>query len=146
VLYDRLGSRYLTTLGLGVSTLSLLLLAFIGDQTSLVYVFVVLALMGMGQSIFLVPNTASLLSRIADVDAGITAGLLATSRNLGMLAGAAFGSIVFGSWFSYFSSGAELGSYHPALSGPFISALQATMLCFAALSLINVVISWQRDS
>jgi MFS family permease len=146
MLYDGLGSRYLTTLGLGVSTISLLLLACVGEQTSLVFVFVVLALMGMGQSIFLVPNTASLLSRIDDVDAGITAGLLATSRNLGMLAGAALGSMVFGSWFSYFSSGVELGSYQPALSGPFISALRATMLCFAVLSLINAAISWQRDS
>lgn len=145
MLYDRLGSRYLTTLGLGVSTFSLVLLAFVGEQTSLIFVFIVLALMGMGQSIFLAPNTASLLSRIADVDAGVTAGLLATSRNLGMLAGAALGSILFGSWFSYFSSGVELGSYHAALSGPFIKALQATMLCFAALSLANVVISWQRD-
>jgi EmrB/QacA subfamily drug resistance transporter len=144
MLYDRIGSRYLTTLGLAICTTSLLLLAALGEQTPLVFVFMVLALLGMGQSMFLAPNTASLLSRIDDADAGITSGLLATSRNLGMLVGAALSSILLGAWFHYFSAGIELGSYNPALSGDFISALRATMFCLAAVSLLNVLISWRR--
>ena len=146
LLYDRLGSRYLTTIGLSICTLALLLLAAIDQTTGLVPIFIVLALLGMGQSMFLAPNTASLLSRIPEVDAGITSGLLATSRNLGMLAGAAFGSMIFGAWFGYFSGGEELSSFRPALSGPFISSLRWTLLCTAALSAINVVISWQREN
>ncbi len=146
MLFDRLGSRYLTTLGLGICTVSLLALATVDEQTSLILIFLVLALLGMGQSMFLAPNTASLLSKISEVDAGITSGLLATSRNLGMLAGAAFGSMIFGAWFAYFSSGAELGNYEPVLSGVFITSLRMTMLCMAAVSLVNVVISWQRDN
>lgn len=146
MLYDRFGSRYLTTLGLSVCTVSLFLLAAVGKQTSIVLVFIALALLGMGQSMFLAPNTASLLSRIDDADAGITSGLLATSRNLGMLAGAALSSILFGVWFSYFSAGAELRNYDPTLGGAFILALRATMLCLAAVSVLNVTISWQRKS
>ncbi|MGI9571584.1 MAG: MFS transporter, partial [Desulfobulbia bacterium] len=144
LLYDRLGSRYLTTIGLSICTLSLLLLSTISQATGLVPIFVILALLGMGQSMFLAPNTASLLSRIPEVDAGITSGLLATSRNLGMLAGAAFGSMIFGAWFGHFSAGAELSSYNQALSAPFISALRWTLLCLAAVSALNVCISWQR--
>jgi len=144
MLYDRFGSRYLTTTGLTICTGSLLLLASIDEQTSLAFVFAALAFLGMGQSIFLAPNTASLLSRIDDTDAGITSGLLATSRNLGMLVGAAFSSILFGTWFSYFSAGAELGNFDPALSDAFIAALRATMICLAAVSLSGVLISWQR--
>ena len=97
-----------------------------------------------GLSMFLAPNTASLLSRIPEVDAGITSGLLATSRNLGMLAGAAFGSMIFAAWFAYFSAGEELSSFNPTLSDPFISSLRWTLRCTAALSAINVLISWQR--
>lgn len=145
-LYDRLGSRYLTSLGLTICTLSLLLLAVADQHTNLVAIFIALALLGMGQSMFLAPNTASLLSRIPDGDVGITAGLLATSRNLGMLAGAASGSMVFSAWFSYFSAGGELSHYEPALIEPFVSSLQATMLCLAVVSTVNVLISWQREN
>ena len=144
MLYDRYGSRYLTTVGLSICTLALVLLSAIDQDTGLVPIFICLALLGMGQSMFLAPNTASLLSRIPEVDAGITSGLLATSRNLGMLAGAAFGTMIFAAWFGYFSSGEELSSYHPALSVPFISSLRWTLLCTAALSAVNVLISWQR--
>jgi EmrB/QacA subfamily drug resistance transporter len=145
MLYDRIGSRYLTTIGLSICTLALLLLATIGESTGLVQIFMTLALLGMGQSMFLAPNTASLLSRIPEVDAGITSGLLATSRNLGMLAGAAFCSMIFAAWFGYFSDGEELSSIRPALSVPFISALRWTLVCTAALSAVNVLISWQRQ-
>ena len=144
LLYDRLGSRYLTTMGLSICTLALLLLMLVSEQTNFIVICMILALLGMGQSMFLAPNTASLLSRIPDVDAGITSGLLATSRNLGMLMGAAFGSIVFAAWYGYFSSGDELRHYRPELAGAFIASLRATLLCAAAISAVNVYISWQR--
>ena len=145
MLYDRIGSRFLTTLGLSICTLALLLLSAIDQVTGLLPIFIALAMLGMGQSMFLAPNTASLLSRIPEVDAGVTSGLLATSRNLGMLAGAAFGTMIFGAWFGYFSAGEELSSFRPDLSGPFISSLRWTLLCTAALSALNVLISWQRE-
>ena len=145
MLYDRLGSRYLTTLGLSICTLSLLCLALLDEHTRLLTIFIVLALLGMGQSMFLAPNTASLLSRIPAGDAGITSGLLATSRNLGMLMGAAAGSMVFSAWYGYFSSGGELGNYRAVMAPVFIASLRATMCCFAALAAINACISWQRE-
>jgi predicted MFS family arabinose efflux permease len=144
LLYDRLGSRYLTTMGLSICTLALLLLMLVSEQTNFIVICMILALLGMGQSMFLAPNTASLLSRIPDVDAGITSGLLATSRNLGMLMGAAFGSIVFAAWYGYFSLGEELRDYRPELAEAFIASLRATLLCAAAISAVNVYISWQR--
>lgn len=144
-LYDRIGSRYLTTLGLGLSFIALLLLSQLSSDSTLADICWRLALVGMGQSIFLAPNTASLLSRIGDTDAGVTSGLLATSRNLGMLAGAAFGGITFAAWFGYFSGGDEIRNFVPAQTHFFISALQATFLCTALISLIAAVISWQRE-
>ena len=146
MLYDRMGSRYLTTLGLGICTVSLLCLAVVDEHTRLPVIFAVLALLGMGQSMFLAPNTASLLSKIPEDDAGITSGLLATSRNLGMLMGAASVSMVFSAWYGYFSSGGELANYSALMDSVFISSLRATMLCIAALSFCNVCISWQRQN
>jgi predicted MFS family arabinose efflux permease len=145
MLYDRLGSRLLTTLGLSICTLSLLGLAMIDGDTRLAVIFFILALLGMGQSMFLAPNTASLLSRIPEGDAGVTSGLLATSRNLGMLIGAAAASMIFSAWYGYFSSGDELGTYRALMEPVFVSSLRATMLCLAALAGVNVCISWRRE-
>ncbi len=144
MLFDRLGSRYLTTGGLLLSFTALLLLITIGEDSSILTIALRLALLGMGQSMFLAPNTASLLTRIHDVEAGITSGLLATSRNLGMLVGAAFAGIVFAAWFSHFSSGGELRQFSPAQVPFFMQALRATFSCAAIVSFISVLISWQR--
>lgn len=144
-LYDRFGGRHLTTGGLLVCFVSLLLLAMTKADTPLVVMCGKLALLGMGQSMFLAPNTASLLARIKDDDAGVTAGLLATSRNLGMLCGAAFAGIVFAAWFGWFSGGGELYDYRPEQSPVFMDSFQATLLCAATVSLSAVLASWQRD-
>jgi EmrB/QacA subfamily drug resistance transporter len=145
MIYDRLGGRVLTTAGLAICFVALLSLALIDAESSLTAICGRLALLGMGQSMFLAPNTASLLSRIEDDDAGVTAGLLATSRNLGMLSGAAFAGIVFAGWFAWFTGGAEVRHYDPVQSDLFIAALRATFLCASAISLVAVLISWQRE-
>ncbi len=145
MLFDRLGGRILTTAGLAISFVALLSLATIDAVSSLPAICARLVLLGMGQSMFLAPNTASLLSRIGDDDAGVTAGLLATSRNLGMLFGAAFAGIVFAAWFSWFTGGAEIRHFDAGQSGQFVAALRATFLCAAAVSLAAVLISWQRE-
>ncbi len=145
MLFDRFGGRILTTVGLAISFLALLSLATIDGASSLIAICGRLVLLGMGQSMFLAPNTASLLSRIGDDDAGVTAGLLATSRNLGMLFGAAFAGIVFAAWFSWFTGGAEVRHFVSGQSAQFVAALRATFLCAATVSLAAVVISWQRE-
>ena len=53
--------------------------------------------------------------------------------------------MIFSAWLSYFSAGEELGSFRPDLSTPFILSLRWTLLCTAALSALNVLISWQRE-
>ncbi|MEE4165099.1 MAG: MFS transporter [Desulfocapsaceae bacterium] len=144
-LYDRFGSRYLTTGGLLLCCVALLLLSQLQSRTTLIDIGWRLSLLGLGQSVFLAPNTASLLSRGKDSDAALTSGLLATSRNLGMLFGAAFAGIVFAAWFGYFSGGAELGDYYPVQAQSFIRAFRSTLLCTALFSLAAACISWQRE-
>ena len=144
-LYDRMGSRYLTTGGLLLSCIALLSLTQLEADTSLSQIFWRLSLLGFGQSIFLAPNTASLLTRGKDADAAITSGLLATSRNLGMLMGAAFAGIVFAAWFGYFTDGIELRDYQQQQVEHFIRALRATLFCTMFFSILAAYISWHRE-
>lgn len=145
LLYDRFGSRYLTTGGLLLSCAALLSLTQLETGTSLIHIFWRLSLLGLGQSIFLAPNTASLLTRSRDADAAVTSGLLATSRNLGMLVGAAFAGIVFAAWFGYFAGGTALRDFQPEQAPSFMLAFRFTLFCTALFSIAAAAISWQRE-
>ena len=65
-LYDRIGARYLTTGGLVLSGLALLGLALLKATSSPLEIAGKLALLGAGQSIFLSPNSASVLSKVSE--------------------------------------------------------------------------------
>lgn len=143
-LYDQIGARILTTAGLGLSCLALIGLATLTIDSSIVEVTVKLALLGAGQSVFLSPNSASVLSQVSEEFAGITAGILATARNFGMVAGATLAAALFSWWFTFYSGGGQLAGYSPSDSKAFILALKTTFLLSASLSLLGAVLSVRR--
>lgn len=143
-LYDRLGGVYLTSLGLAVSGCAVLLLAHIDQATSLLAIAWQLALLGCGQSIFLSPNSASVLSRVAVEDTGITAGVLATSRNLGMLLGVALVTLIFSSLFGVFSGGVQLNEYTSEHLPAFLRAFRYSLFIAATISFSSALLSLAR--
>lgn len=145
-LYDHLGSsRLLSTLGLLVSLLALALIMTLDEKATLLQVFWRLALLGAGQSIFLSPNSASVLSRVEDRYAGITAGILATARNLGMLTGAALAGMLFALFFARVSGGGTLQEFQPDYIPAFLTAMHMTIGCATFLIIIGCVISVMRE-
>lgn len=144
-LFDKIGARFLTTAGMGISALALASLAFLSPESSTAEVMGKLALLGAGQSIFLSPNSASILSRVDEEHSGITAGILATARNFGMVTGATLAAALFSWWFAHFSGGGLLGEYTGAEAGPFLLAWRITLLITAGLALLGVIISARRQ-
>ena len=140
-LYDSLGAKKLTTIGLLVCTCAVLLLSILGEGSKSVDVMWRLALLGMGQSIFLSPNSASVLSRVNREYTGITSGILATSRNLGMLFGVALAGMVFGFLFYYFSGGASLNGFESHHIPAFVRSLHFSFVVATCLSLTGAAIS-----
>lgn len=143
-LYDSIGARKLTTFGLLICTVAVFGLSMLQDESGKVQVMWRLALLGMGQSIFLSPNSASVLSRVTAEFTGVTSGILATCRNLGMLFGVAMAGMVFGFFFYQFSGGADLKSFEPAHISAFVSALHDSFLAASFVSLLGVAISTMR--
>jgi MFS family permease len=143
-LYDKIGARYLTTLGLSLSGGALLSLAWLSAESSTLEIAVKLALLGAGQSIFLSPNSASVLSQVREKYLGISAGILATARNLGMVIGATLAAAIFSWWYSFFSGGGNLAEYTAAESLSFILALRVTFVMAAAVAFFGGVISMRR--
>ncbi len=143
-LYDKIGARYLTTFGLCLSGFALLSLAWLSSQSSMTEIAVKLALLGAGQSIFLSPNSASVLSRVHENSLGISAGILATARNLGMVTGATLAAALFSWWYGFYSGGQTLAQYTAVESLKFMLALRATFIMTAGLAFVGCLISVGR--
>ena len=139
--YDRIGARLLTTSGLSIAALGLLLLCCLSAESSAFAVAWRLAVLGCGQALFLSPNSATVLKSVDPGKLALSSGMLATARNLGMLAGAALAGLVFGIVFRQYSGGLDLNQYTPDQAQSFIYALRMTFLFTAVFSVLGAVLS-----
>jgi len=144
-LSDHIGARLLSSLGLLLSAIGLLLLASLSAVAHPFAVAARLALVGIGQAMFLSPNSASLLGRVDKQYLSASAALLATARNLGMLLGIAQAGLVFAVGFSRATGGLDMKDFTAQHNDAFMLALATAFRVAAALGLIGAAISWLRD-
>jgi EmrB/QacA subfamily drug resistance transporter len=86
-LSDRIGSRWLATAGMAILAAGLFLLSRLDGQSPLYQVTLSLMVCGLGTGIFISPNNSALMGAAPRRRQGIASGILATSRNLGMVLG-----------------------------------------------------------
>jgi MFS family permease len=96
-LSDRIGSRILSTLGMGILALGLLLLSSLGESTPPVVIIGSLAVCGLGTGMFVSPNNSALLGSAPRDRQGIASAILAEARNVGMVIGVGIAGAVFSS-------------------------------------------------
>ncbi len=144
-LSDRISAKIISTLGLAASTCGVYLLSNLTSSSSSTEVILKLAVLGVGQSMFLAPNSASLLNRVDKKNTGKSAALLATARNLGMLLGISASSLIFSHKFSVLSNGLDLKDFTPQHSEAFMAALSSSFLYAALIGAIACLLSLCRD-
>jgi EmrB/QacA subfamily drug resistance transporter len=94
-LSDRIGSRLLATLGMLVLMVGLLALSRLGGKTPLPVVTALLVVTGLGIGLFTSPNTSTLMGAAPRQRQGVTAGILATARNTGMVLGVGLAGAIY---------------------------------------------------
>ncbi len=144
-LYDKIGARLLTTVGLAISSCALISLAFLSSSSTSFTVALRLALLGAGQSVFLSPNSASVLSHVGNKYSSISAGILATARNMGMVSGAALAAGLFSVFFSHISGGGTLDGYNVGQQNDFLLALRYTFIVASIMGCFGCLVSSLRD-
>jgi MFS family permease len=82
-LSDRYGARFLSTLGLLVSSLGFLQLTTIGPKITFPGLAIPLIFVGSGMGLFASPNRASIMNSVPPEDRGIASGISVTFVNLG---------------------------------------------------------------
>jgi MFS family permease len=86
-LSDRIGVRLLTSLGMGVLAVGIFIQSRFGPDTHTLQMAAGLAITGLGTGVFISPNNSALMGSAPHHRQGIAAGILATSRNVGMVLG-----------------------------------------------------------
>ncbi len=143
-MHDSMGARIVATGGLLCCLISLVLLTGMTAETSPFAVAARLALLGFGEAMFLSPNSAAALAGVPDDQVGVTASLLATARNLGMLLGTALAGLVFALYFSHATGGLDMKDFTPASTAAFMFALHQSFKYGAVFALAGLLASWLR--
>lgn len=93
-LSDRFNFRYQTTVGCAFVTAGLLSLTTLGPETSDLGIILRLAIVGIGTSIFMSPNSSTIMNSVPPQRLGTASASIATSRNIGNAMGLAMAGAV----------------------------------------------------
>jgi EmrB/QacA subfamily drug resistance transporter len=132
-LSDRFGTQLLATIGMAALGLGLFLLSRLEPMSTTAQIALALSTAGLGIGAFISPNNSALMGSAPRQRQGIAAGILAASRNFGMVLGVGLSGAIF----------ITLLAGNPAAnSANFFSAIQATFLAstfIAGLGIITII-------
>ena len=142
-LADRVGARTLTTAGMLLTAVGFWLLSRLGAMPAGGRLAAGLALVGVGQGLFAVPNASALLSLVPAERLGLASGLQGTTRNLGIAAGVAFtGALVTARYHAHSGSALRLGSPGGVDHQSFVLATREAFQALAAIALLSALLAW----
>jgi EmrB/QacA subfamily drug resistance transporter len=116
---DRMGSEFLTFLGLILTSLGLFLMSTLGKHTSVSFMIFFIAIMAAGNGVFQAPNNSLVMSLVPKDKLGIAGSINALVRNLGMVFGVSMSTILL---YNRMSSalGSHVTNYAPGMDDAFI--------------------------
>jgi EmrB/QacA subfamily drug resistance transporter len=153
-LADRLGSRWLSPIGLATACLGLFLLSQLNAHSAAWDIIWRLSVTGIGQGLFMSPNTRTMMGAAPRSAQGEASGLLATGRVIGQsmsvalagtvfaaLGGATAGTLLSSSQASGLSLTKVIG-----LQNTFVTSFHAAFLVCAAFAAIGIFTALARGS
>ena len=138
-LSDRVEPRIVSSIGMGITGISLLLLSTLTAATPLPAILGNLSLLGLGFALFSSPNTNAIMSSIDRRFYGVGAGIQATSRMIGQAFSMGFTMLVF----ALFLGRAQMG---PEVYPVFLKSAKMLFLFFAILCCGSIGASLARGN
>jgi EmrB/QacA subfamily drug resistance transporter len=137
-LSDRIEAQVVASFGMGLTAIGLFFLAYaLDDDTSLVFIVAVLALLGLGFAFFSSPNTNAIMSSVEKRYYGVASGMVGTMRSIGMMTSMAIAMTAI----SIFMGRVQVT---PEVYPAFLEAVTAILSIFVVLCLIGVFASLAR--
>jgi EmrB/QacA subfamily drug resistance transporter len=140
-LSDRIGVRLLTSLGMAILALGIFMQSRFGPQTLPIHMAAGLAITGLGTGIFISPNNSALMGAAPRHRQGIAAGILATSRNVGMVLGIGLAGAIFTTILAQMGAGDTQTMPSPLM----FQAFRASFTTAAGIAALGALISLVRS-
>ncbi len=131
-LSDHIGTRLPAVFGMLSLAIGLFALSQLGPQTPTLQIALSLSLAGLGTGVFISPNTSALMGAAPHRRQGIAAGILATSRNFGMVLGVGLAGAIFTTF---------LGHQETSSSTALFDALHTSFLVAAFIALLGTLVT-----
>ena len=150
-LSDRVGSRLLAPIGLGISSLGLLGLTTIGPSTPYWLLAIYMTLMGGGSGFFVSPNTNAIMSSVAPQTRGTAAGILFMLNNTGQMLSIAIvfplalSAVPMAAMLQVFIYGGGMSQF-PAALATFLYGVHFAFLVSFALSVVAAIVAALRPA
>lgn len=144
--YDKMGSRGLCMIGMGLVALSLVSLTTVDGVKDTWPVIWRVALAGIGTALFVSPNNTATMNSVPAQRRGIASAGVATARNIGMVIGVAIAGLVFTTSFSNLTQGATLEQYNAAMHMFFMVSFKRTIAAGAVIALAGMAVTWARGA
>jgi len=136
-LSDRIEPRIIASVGMGLTTVGLVLLTFLNQNTGIEFIIASLIILGFGFALFSSPNTNAVMSSVKNRFYGVASATLATMRTIGMMLSMGIAMLLF----AIFIGRVEITpEYYPA----FVSSLKIAFAIFAILCFGGIFASLAR--
>jgi len=134
---DRIDPRILSSTGMGIIVIGLVMLTFLTDHSSLSALILNLVVVGFGFGLFSSPNTNAIMSSVEKRHLGIASATVGTMRLTGQMISMGIATLIL----QLHLGNSQLS---PALSREFLSSMRVTFLIFVALCIAGVFASLAR--
>ncbi|MCK5542227.1 MAG: MFS transporter [Desulfobacterales bacterium] len=143
-IYDKIGSRWLCTIGISLLTISLASFVFINNSSDIISILWRLALAGAGTALFISPNNTAAMNSTPISKRGIASGAVATSRNIGVVIGIAIAGLIFSSTYSNLTGGASFENYTQEMNIFFMTAFKKATIAGTIIAVPGIFFSYMR--
>jgi EmrB/QacA subfamily drug resistance transporter len=138
-LSDRIEPRLISSAGMTLTVLGLLLFALVGTETSEYYIIATLLVLGFGFALFSSPNMNAIMGAVDKKFFGIASGTVAVMRVLGQMTSMAIAMVVFAAFM-----GRE--QITPSNYDLFLKSVKISFSIFAVLCTFGIFFSFSRGT
>jgi EmrB/QacA subfamily drug resistance transporter len=138
-LSDRIEPAKIASIGMALTAIGLLSLAFLDANTSLIIIVAILVLIGFGFALFSSPNTNAIMSAVEKKYYGVASGTLGTMRLVGQMLSMGIAMIVL----SVFVGRVEIT---PTVTSQLLTSIKVGFSIFTVLCLCGIFFSLVRGN
>lgn len=136
-LSDRIEPRVVASAGMAITTVGLVMLAFLGDSSGLGYIVGALVVAGFGFALFSSPNTNAIMGSVERSVLGVASATLSVFRSVGQMLSMGIATLII----AVYVGGVAIS---PENHAAFSSAFRLSFIIFSALCLVGIFASLKR--